>query len=139
MGLLSGKRRKIKHLGQVGVDNPLDVVPDTEPNVEARSDSTDCLHLRRRFEPRGRLYRRVARLLRHRHEVRVVLDEQGTLFWRLMDGRRTLRTIAAEMAVAMDDADEDETRRAVILFAKLLMARHLVYLKIPTPAKKRVP
>ena len=121
------------------MDNPLDVVPDTEPGVEARPDSTDCLHLRRRFEPTGRLYPRVARLLRHRHEVRVALDEQGTLFWRLMDGRRTLRAIAAEMASTLDGADEEQARQAVITFVKLLMARHLVYLKVPMPAEESVP
>ncbi|NLF29559.1 MAG: PqqD family protein [Planctomycetes bacterium] len=137
MGLLTGRRRKIRHLGQVGLDNPLDVVPQAEPDVEARPDSRDCLHLRRRFEPTGRLYRHVARLLRHRHEVRIALDERGTLFWRLMDGRRTLRMIAAAMAAALDGADEDEARRAVILFARLLMARHLVYLKVPMPAEDR--
>ncbi len=138
MGLLSGKRRKIKHLGQVGIGNPLDVVPAAEPDVEARADSADRLHLRRRFQPTGRIYRRVARLLRYRHEVRVTLDEQGTLFWRLMDGRRTLRSIAADMAATLDGA-EDEARRAVILFVKLLMARHLIYLKVPMPAEEKVP
>ena len=136
MGLLgTTKRRKIKHLGELGLTDPLAVTPAAEPDVETRPDEDDLLHLRRSFAPKPGLYGWLSRVMRYRHEVRVDLDERGTMFWRLMDGRRNLDTIAAAMSKRCD-LDRSKAREAVIVFVKMLMTRRLVYLKVPTSPKE---
>jgi len=127
----SPKRRKIKHLGQLGLTDPLAVTPSAEADVEARVDNKDLLQLRRRFATRGGLYGWLSRKLGYRHEVRVNLDEVGTRFWQLVDGRRSLDQIAATLGGEFD-LERSKAREAVILFTKMLMTRRLVYLKVQT-------
>jgi len=126
------KRRKIKHLGQLGLSDPLAVTPEAEPDAEARIDEKNLLQVRRRFPARGGLYGWISRKLRYRHEVRINLDERGTRFWQLMDGRRNLDAIAVALGKEFD-LERSKAREAVILFTKMLMTRHLVYLRVPTP------
>lgn len=131
MGLLRAeKKRKISHLGELGISDPLRVAPAAESDVEARSDEKNLLQLRRRFQPTGRLYGWVARRLKYRHDVRVNLDERGTFFWRQMDGNRTLGRIAGALA-ARFELQAGEAREAVVLFTKMLMTRRLIYLVVP--------
>jgi hypothetical protein len=125
------KRRKIKHLGQLGLSDPLAVTPEAEQGVDARIDEQNLLQLRRRFTTRGGIYGWISRKLRYRHEVRINLDERGTRFWQLMDGRRSLDAIAAALGREFD-LEQSKAREAAILFTKMLMTRHLVYLRVPT-------
>ena len=131
MGWFS-RRKRVRNLSDLGVGDPLSVVPAAEANVEARQDDCQRVQLRRMIEPKPGLYRRVARLLRYRHDVRVNLDEGGSCFWRQIDGRRDLGSIAVAVGKHLG-VDDDEARKAVMAFTRALMIRRLIYLKLPSP------
>jgi hypothetical protein len=65
----------------------------------------------------------------------VVLDPKGAEFWALVDGCRSLRTIAARLGKRWK-METSEAEDAVILFTKMLMARQLIALEIPASESK---
>ena len=127
------KKRKIKHLGEVGIHNPLEVIPVVEADTEARRDERGLLQIRRAMQPKRGLYEWVSRKFRFRHDIRINLDEVGSFFWEQIDGRRTLDDVTGAIRKQFD-LKLDESRKAVIMFTKVLLLRHLVYLKVPSPA-----
>ena len=64
----------------------------------------------------------------------MALDQRGTWFWKQIDGRRSLLTLAGRMAREFDLSPE-ESRAAVVVFTKMLMLRHLIVLRTDSPRK----
>jgi len=110
------------------LDKALLAVPETEPATEAKPDNTGLIHLRRRV-PAPKWF---PRWLPAGHWVRVALDQRGTWFWKQIDGRRSLLTLAERMAREFD-LNPEESRAAVVSFTKMLMLRHLVVLRTNSP------
>ena len=110
--------------------DPFAAVPLVADGAEVREDSQGLFQVRKIAVPK----RGVASLLAQRfglqRQVRVNLDAYGTLFWRQIDGLRSLREI--EMLVReKTQQSQAENEKATILFTKTLMVRHLIYLKMP--------
>jgi len=124
-------KRLEKHepVDPASADHVFDAVPEAAPGVEAAEDSSARLQLRLKLRHRPGLTGIVARALHFRPAVRVNLDERGTLFWQLIDGRRTLRDIEKTVRERWQ-VDEKESRQAVVLFTKMLMTRHLMNLRV---------
>jgi hypothetical protein len=80
----------------------------------------------------GRL---LGRFLGRERIARVILDENGTFFWRQIDGIRDLGQIANAVRKQMN-RPEMEARAAVISFTKDLMKRNLLSLKVSLPPIK---
>ncbi|MBN1858858.1 PqqD family protein [Candidatus Bipolaricaulota bacterium] len=104
------------------------VVPHVVAGVMGKMDSQGCLQLKFEPPPRGRVEALFARRLGFRRSARVNLDARGTFIWGLIDGRRTLSKIE-EAARKEWNIGEKESKRAVVLFIKMLMTRHLVELE----------
>src|SRR5690554_2305523 len=98
--------------------------------VEAREDSQGCLQLRRCVEPGRGLGGFLAERLGFRRPLRVNLDATGTLFWKQIDGRRSLREIE-RIVRQRAGLEREDSEKAVVLFTKMLMLRRLVNLKLP--------
>ena len=118
------------NFGNSRSSNPLDAIPVIAHGVETRTDSNGCLQLRKPAPEGSGLVSRLAVRMGFRRALRANLDTQGTLYWTLVDGTRTLAEI--EQAIrSQTGQDEKETRRAVVMFTKTLMMRHLICLKLP--------
>ena len=125
------RQRKDRALGVArGAWQPLDAVPLPAEGVSARLDDQSLVQLNKRGTPRPGLYRLAARLFRYRYNVRVNLDERGSYFWQLMDGRRSLQQIADGLARKCS-LDAEQSREAVMLFTEALMLRRLICLQTP--------
>lgn len=110
--------------------DPLLAVPHVAPGVEAKRDAAGRFQVRRELPDLPGWREWLARRFGLRRAVRIDLDEQGSRFWDLMDGRRSL----AEMVESLkreQGADDAESRKAVVLFTKALMLRHLIALEVP--------
>ena len=108
--------------------NPFTAIPLIPPDVEQRLDRHGMLHLRR-LPPLRPLQKRLASWLGHDYRRKLELDEHGALFFRLVDGTRSLRTIADAMAAASHRPQHD-VDAGIILFTKKLMTLHMLELKI---------
>jgi hypothetical protein len=113
----------------VHVYDPLAVVPLAPDNVEQKRDSRGLIHLRLNIPLRG-LRKRLAAWLGYNYTRTLELDEVGTLFYERVDGKRTLRDIAGEMA-GKCGRDREEMTKQVVLFTKALMTRNLILLRVP--------
>jgi hypothetical protein len=113
--------------------DPLAAVPHVAPGVEAKQDRAGRFQVRRELPDRPGWREWLARHFGLRRAVRIDLDERGSRFWNLIDGRRSL----AEMVECIKrdlGADDAESRKAVVLFTKALMLRHLIALEMPGEA-----
>ena len=115
------------------LDNALLAVPETEPATETKPDETGLIHLRRRV-PAPKWF---PSWLPGGHWARVALDQRGTWFWKQIDGRRSLLTLAGHMAREFNLSPE-ESRAAVVVFTKMLMLRHLIVLRTDSPRKPAI-
>ncbi len=125
--------KKEKQPGRVNprgacVADPLAVVPLAPANVELRRDSGGLIHLRLNVPVRG-LKKRLADWLGYKYEKIVELDDVGTLFYERVDGRRTLREIAGEMAGRCGRSPE-AMKKNVLAFTRSLMRRNLILLQV---------
>jgi hypothetical protein len=123
------RKKNVKSLAEAGID-PLKLVVQRNPDAESAQDSKGLTHIRRRFLPSGRIYRWLARRLRYKHEIQLKLDEAGSAFWELVDGRRNLGDIAREMAGKFQ-SDVQESRKAAVQFARVLTQKRLIHLILP--------
>lgn len=112
--------------------DPLLAIPRPAPCVEWRQEPSDLVQLRRELPPRSRLDGVFRRWLRTPRQIRVNLDAHGSFFWRQVDGRRNLASIAAALATQFGLPAED-ARVATVRFTRDLMVRSLLQLEIPTP------
>ncbi len=110
------------------IRDPLAVIPLPPQNLERIRDGRGLLCLRLAAPLTG-LRKLAADWLGYRFEKRVELDELGSSFYEQVDGRRTLREIAAELA-RQKDRGRQELERAVVLFTRTLMAKNLILLKV---------
>lgn len=111
------------------MSDPFEAVPVRLAGVEERADPRGCLHLRR-GEALSPWRRRLAQWLRYDYSRKVELDEWGTLFFRLVDGKRSLRSIAQEI-VRQSGHPCHEVEQAVLLFTRALMIRQYLGVRIP--------
>jgi hypothetical protein len=125
MGWLSTKRPASP---RPAIRDPLAVVPLKPDNVEMRRDSQGLIHLRLRPELAG-LRKRIADSLGHDYTRKVALDEIGTQFYSLVDGKRALNAIIHKMA-RESGRDQKEVTESVVLFTKKLMTMNLIVLKV---------
>lgn len=107
--------------------DPFSATPLVAEGVEVREDSRGMIQILR-DAPNGRGFlARLALRFGFRRRVRVNLDEYGTIFWKQIDGRRSLRDIEAAIRRTTKQ-DREENEKAVIRFTGMLMMRHLIYL-----------
>ena len=118
------------------VSDPLAAVPHVAPGVVAKRDRTGGLQIRRELPDRPGWRDWLARRAGLRRAARVDLDERGSRFWNLIDGRRSLAEIAAR--IEQDLAiGRRESRDSAVAFTKALMLRHLIALELPQGAEKQ--
>jgi hypothetical protein len=110
--------------------DPLDAVPLAAEGVEARVGQGGLVQLKRTWHSAHGMRRLLARALKYEHSARLDLDALGSAYWRLVDGRRTVREVAAELARELS-REEVECRKATIQFTRSLVIRHFVDLKVP--------
>ncbi len=122
----------------MGGRDPFAAVPVVADGVEAREDAQGRVQLRLVAPAKPGLASFVSRRLKLERRIRVNLDEYGSLFWKQIDGRRTLREIEA-LIRQQTGQDQTESEKATILFTRMLMLRHLVYLKVEEGAGSRPP
>ncbi len=110
------------------VYDPLAVVPLTPDNVEQKRDSHGLINLRLNVPVKG-LRKSLANWLGYQYTKMVELDEMGSMFYERVDGRRTLRDIAGEMA-GKCRRSQDEMNKQVLLFTRTLMSRNMIILRV---------
>ena len=81
------------------IKDPFAVIPLQPEDVTVKRDSRGVIHLRR-LQPISGPMRRLAGWLRYDYSRKIALDENGTLYYELVDGTRTLRAIADRMTRA---------------------------------------
>jgi hypothetical protein len=109
--------------------DPFDAIPLVADGVESKTDLKGRLQLRKEIKPKPGLSERLARRLGFRRDIRINLDENGSLFFQSIDGRRSLKDIERSLR-AKWGLSEEKSKNAVVLFTKMLMVRHLMYLQI---------
>ena len=112
------------------LDTLLEAVPQIADDVEVRKDAGGHVHLRRALPLKPGLLRPLVKRLGYRRRIHVDLDVQGTLFWELIDGARRLREIEEAMRTKLS-IEREKSEAAILAFTKMLMLRHLIYLKVP--------
>lgn len=114
------------------VKDPYSVIPLKPDNLEIKYDSHGMMHLRLSQEPEGFL-KHLVRWLRYDYSRKLELDEYGTAYYSMVDGKTSLKQIIDKMNSKFDKS-RDEIEKAVILFTKKLMQMQLILLKVPTSA-----
>ena len=71
----------------------------------------------------------LAKALKCEHTLRLDLDALGSAYWRLVDGRRTLRQVASALARELS-REEEACRKATLQFTRSLVVRHFVDLQL---------
>ena len=97
-------------------------------------DARSLVQLRKAIPAKAGIADFLARKLKFRRSVRVNLDDRGSFYWTLIDGKTDLRTIARRIRKQYS-MKEEESRSATILFTKMLMTRNVIYLKIDDDAE----
>lgn len=124
------KRAAPRETVELPARDPFDAVPRIAEGVEAREDSRGWLQIRKVLPPKPGIAAYLVRRFGFDREVRVNLDELGTLYWRQIDGRQNLRDIEARIGEAAS-LGKRESERSTLVFTKMLMLRHLIELEIP--------
>ncbi len=129
--LLSGRRsRKSAPVEFAGFQrDPFDAVPVRNDLAEAREDSQGCYQLRLRLPPKPGMASFLANKLGFHRDVRVDLDRHGSFYWAQIDGQRDLHAIEEKVRREFS-LDRQDSRRATLVFTKMLMLRHLVQLDL---------
>ena len=117
------------------ISNPLAVVPLKPDNVEVKQDQHGLISLKM-TPPLKPFKRKVAQWLHYEYSAKVELDEVGSLYYSLVDGRQTLSAIIDAMAQKLGKSRK-ETAPTVVAFTKSLMTRSLLVLKVPVMTPER--
>jgi len=115
--------------------DPLTAVAFVSAGVDVRDTSGAGVFLQRIVPPRGKIASFLSSRFGLNHKIRVQLDQRGSAFFRLVNGEHTLNTIEQRLRQTWG-LEQDESRRAVIEYTKMLMRRGLVSLKIKTPGEQ---
>ncbi len=111
--------------------DPLAAIPHRAPDVETIPGEGGHVHLRRPIPATGLIGRLLPAAWTRRWRS-AVLDPVGAQFWQHIDAARTLRVIG-EIIARDCGRDEADVRRAVLLYTRTLVQRHLIHLEIPGP------
>jgi len=128
-------KTKEKAPARPAIYNPLLVIPRRPANVEVKRDSRGNIHLRTTDEPTG-FAKKVAGWLRYDNTRKIELDEYGTCYFGMIDGRTNLEKIVEAM-VRQFDKPREEIAPMVVLFTKQLMTKSFVELIVPEEACTR--
>src|SRR6056297_2430225 len=109
--------------------DPLAAIPRVNQDVEFHADSKGTIQIRRRLAPRGKIKPWIEKHFGLRKMVRVNLDEHGSAFWNLIDGKRSLNQIELTLRKKWN-MDKKQSKTAVMEFTKMLMRRTLINLSI---------
>ncbi len=109
--------------------DPFVAVPILAEGVREETGAEGTVVLVRRVPVPMRYGRLLGRFLGRERVARTILDENGTFFWRQVDGVRTLGQIADAVRVKMN-CPEAQARESVLAFTKDLMKRNLLSVKI---------
>lgn len=116
--------------------DPLEAVPRPAPDVDSNThDGGERISLKRHIPPRSRIARFFESRFGLRRTVQVNLDTVGSFFWRQVDGKRNLRTIA-RLLRAEFRLNEEKSRLATLQFTRDLMNRGLIQLQVPASPPK---
>ncbi len=121
-------KKQIINPRKIYVQDPLDVIPVVPLNVETKKNENGLLHLRAHI-PLKKWQKKIADFLRYDYTKVLQLDEMGTAFYERVDGIRSIRQIAREMALIFK-ADVSSMEDAAIKFTKMLMERSMLVLKL---------
>lgn len=110
--------------------DPLDAIPMLPEHTEVMRDKSTGLQVRRRLIQKSKLIRSFEKIIGPRWR-RLHLDERGAAYYRQVDGQRSLREIATNMAEELA-VDADQTEEAVLLFTRDLMLRGMIVLDLGT-------
>ena len=119
-----GRRQSPAPPARPVITDPFAVVPLVPADVELKRDSRGHVYLRRE-ETRHRWQQ----LLRQHYDRKVELDEVGSLFYGLVDGRHSLRQIADRLA-EQTGRPTKEIEAGVVVLTKQLMTKHLLQLQV---------
>ncbi len=119
------------------IKDPFGVVPLKPATVEVKRDSRNHIHLRLTLPVNG-LKKWLAAHLGYDFTRKVELDDNGTLYYNLVDGTHTLRAIVDALLTETKSAPA-EMEKWVILFTKKLMIENLIVLKVPAEDLVRSP
>ncbi len=108
--------------------DPFAAVPVKPDDVELRRDGQGRIHLRLLPALTG-LRKRLADMLGYDYSRRLELDEYGSLFYGLVDGRTPLRVIADRLA-EQSGRSRSDVEQGVILFTRKLMVMNLLALQV---------
>ena len=125
---------KKKEKARPVIRDRLAVVPLIPANVEAKRDSQGLIHLRQSVRV-NRVRRKLAEVFGFDYSRRIALDAYGTLYFGLVDGKRTLREIIEGMAPKLG-GDKNEIEQSVILFTKKLMSMRMIDLEVTPDSRK---
>jgi len=128
------KQSKIPLASETEVWDPFAAVPMIAEGVEVREDSQGMVQLRGTPPQRSGFAASLSRRLGFQRYIRANLDANGSLFWKQIDGQRSLREIEG-IVRRETQQDQETTEKAVILFTKMLMQRHLICLALPADRK----
>jgi hypothetical protein len=109
--------------------DPFDAVPIKNEQAEIRKDSQGCYQVRLRLKPKPGIASYLANKLGFHRDLRVDLDQHGSYFWAQVDGHRDLRAIEKKLRKRFS-LEPDDSRKATLMFTKMLMLRHLVVLDV---------
>ena len=117
------------------VSDPLGVIPLLADNVEVKTDSSGMMQAKVTTPVTG-LRKWLTEHFHYVYSRRFALDEYGTHYLSLVDGKRTLRQIVTDLTGKLNK-DNIETEKAVLLFTKTMMIKGIVVLQVPPEAQKR--
>jgi len=120
---------RLRRTGRDQGRDPFDAVPVRSDNAETREDRNACGQIRMRQCTGPGLMSRLAHRFGFYRDVRVNLDAHGSFYWSLVDGRRDLREIEQRIR-AKFNLNADESRKATLMFTKMLMMRHVLHLNL---------
>jgi len=124
-----GRRKTVaaRPAGPVIMD-PLAVVPLVPPTVNVEQDDRGLLRLRQEIVVKG-MRKRFAHWFGFDYTRTFELDDYGTQYFRLVDGKKTIREIVNEMMSKLGGRRAD-VERAVMLFTKQLMLKNMLVLHV---------
>lgn len=114
--------------------DPLTARPVVPENVESWVCDNGLVKIERTVSSRGKFGSWVENRFGLKKSARVNLDEQGTAFWKLVDGKRTLADIDNKLQKVLH-IDARESRTAVLAFTRMLMERNLINLYVKAAPK----
>lgn len=118
--------------------DPMAAVPIVPEGVSSLGTPDGGIELSRKLKPKNRIQAWYIRTFHYDYTVRARLDANGALFWSLLDGRRTVRQVAAAMAARLGVA-EDAARQGVVKYIGALMRRGWLQLRLAIPPAPQAP